>query len=163
MATTSFRALYRTRQVYHALWPRIDADDLSAAHMLMTNAQRRLFDSMPRRDRRHALEVMRRLRRDTEARDLLLAALLHDCGKGDVPVWLRILHVWAPRLGAAAGRAGAPGWRGAAYRLHHHVELSARLAQDAGCSALTVRLIGGTHTPDEARAAALLWAADDES
>jgi hypothetical protein len=80
-----------------------------------------------------------------------------------VPVWLRILHVLAPRLGEAAGREGDPGWRGAAYRLHHHVELSARLARDAGCSGLTVRLIGGRHRPEEGAAAELLWAADDES
>ena len=163
MATTSSRALYRSRQVVHALWPRIPAEDLAYAHELMTAVEARLFNAMQRRDQRHALEVMRRLRVTTDERDLLIAALLHDCGKGDVPVWLRIVHVVAPRFGRAAGKEGDKGWRGAAYRLHRHVEISARLVQEAGCSALTVRLVGGTHTADEAPFAAMLWAADDAS
>ena len=163
MATTSSRALYRSRQVYHALWPRIPADDLEYARRLMTEAEARLFKAMQRRDQRHALEVMRRLRETTETRDLLIAALLHDCGKGDVPVWLRILHVAAPQFGQTMGKRGARDWRGAAYRLHRHVEISAQLVHEAGCSALTVRLIAGTHSPDEAHLASLLYAADDAS
>lgn len=163
MATTSSRALYRSRQVYHALWPRVAAADLEAAGALLTESGRRIFAGMPRRDQRHALEVLRRLSARTDDPDLLVAGLLHDCGKGDVPVSLRILHVIAPKFGEITGREGATGWRGAAYRLHHHVERSARLANEAGCSEITVRLIGGTHTPEEAWAAELLRAADDES
>jgi hypothetical protein len=163
MATTSSRAIYRSRQVYHALWPRIAAADLEAAERVMTEAERKLFAAMPRRDQRHALEVMRRLQSRTDDRDLLVAALLHDCGKGDVPVWLRILHVVAPKLGESAGKEGASGWRGDAFRLHHHVELSARLARKAGCSERTVRLIAGTPAPADAEMAALLRAADDAS
>ncbi len=150
MATASSRAFYRSRQVFHALWPRIPADDLEYAMQLMTAAEARLFGAMERRDQRHALEVMHRLREATEERDVLIAALLHDCGKGAVPVWLRILHVVAPQFGRIAGKEGAPGWRGSAYRLQHHVEISARLVQEAGCSELTVRLVGGTHREDEA-------------
>ena len=163
MATTSSRALYRSRQVYHALWPRIAAEDLETALQLMTNAESRLFNAMQRRDQRHALEVMRRLRNSTEERDLLVAALLHDCGKGDVPVWLRVLHVAVTGFGQRTGKEGAPGWRGAAYRLHRHVEISAKMVHAAGCSELTVRLVGGTFTHDEAWKAALLRAADDAS
>lgn len=163
MAITSSRALYRTRQVIHALWPRIPEHDLRYARRLMTPQELRLFHAMEPRDQRHALEVMSRLRRVTEQRDLLVAALLHDCGKGRVPVWLRILHVAAPRFGRSAGQEDHPGWRGAAYRLHRHVEISARLVQDAGCSDLTVRLVAGTHTPAEADLARLLYEADDQS
>ena len=161
--TASSRALYRSRQVLHALWPRIDANDLEAAHRVMTAAEARLFGAMQRRDQRHALEVMRRVQAGTDKRDVLVAALLHDCGKGDVPVWLRILHVLSPRVGQVVGKAGDRGWRGAAYRLHRHVELSEELVREAGGSEVTVRLIGGRHTEDEAWMAALLWAADDAS
>jgi hypothetical protein len=147
----------------HALWPRIPSSDLDYAMQLMTDAEARLFAAMQRRDQRHAIEVMRRLRAETDHRDLLIAALLHDCGKGDVPVWLRVLHVAVPRFGRALGRDGHPGWRGAASRLHRHVEISARLVESAGCSELTVRLVAGTHREDEAPYAALLYAADDAS
>jgi hypothetical protein len=163
MAITSSRAVYRTRQVVHALWPRIASTDLESALSLMTTAERSLFEAMQRRDQRHALEVMRRLRIETEHRDLLIAALLHDCGKGAVPVWLRILHVAAPQVGRTLGRRDDAGWRGAAYRLHRHVEISARLVEAAGCSKLTVRLVAGTPTEEEAALAALLYAADDAS
>ena len=163
MAMTSSRALYRSRQVYHALWPHIDPGDLELATQLMTAEEQRLFDAMQRRDRRHALEVMRRLRAGIDERDVLVAALLHDCGKGDVPVWLRILHVAAPWFGRLAGREGSTGWRGAAYRLHRHVDISARLVREAGCSELTVRLVGGGSRPEEAWKAQLLRAADDQS
>ena len=163
MATRSSRAAYRSRQVLHALWPRIPGDDLAYARGILTEPERRLFDAMERRDQRHALEVMRRLRESTEERDVLIAALLHDCGKGAVPVWLRILHVAVPPFGRIIGKEGHPGWRGAAYRLHRHVEISAQLVGDAGSSGVTVRLIGGTHTEDEADVARLLWLADDAS
>ncbi len=163
MAIASSRALYRTRQVVHALWPRIPEDDLVYANGIMSPEERALFEAMERRDQRHALEVMRRLRAEIDDRDVLVAALLHDCGKGSVSVWLRVLHVAAPHVGRLTGKADAPGWRGAAYRLHHHVTISARLVQEAGCSDLTVRLVGGTHTEDEAHLARLLWAADDAS
>jgi hypothetical protein len=162
MATASFRPLYRSRQVFHALWPRIAADDLQFARGLMTEAERLLFEGMQVRDQRHALAVMRRLQA-TDERDLLIAALLHDCGKGDVPVWLRIAHVVAPRFGRLTGKEGARGWRGAAWRLHRHVAISAQLVQYAGCSAVTVRLVAGTHSPEEAWMAELLYAADDAS
>ena len=164
MATTSSpRALYRSRQVLHALWPRLAAEDLAFALQIMTPPEERLFNAMERRDQRHALEVMRRLRAGIEERDVLVAALLHDCGKGGVPVWLRIMNVAAPKLVQLAGRKGATGWRGAAYRLEHHVQLSTRLCEDAGCGGLTVRLVGGTATPEEAWKAELLYAADDAS
>ena len=129
----------------------------------MTGPESRLFDAMQLRDRRHALEVMRRARERTDNRDVLIAALLHDCGKGDVAVWLRILHVLAPAFGRLVGKQGARGWRGAAWRLDHHEALSVRLVQAAGCSEVTVRLVGGTHTEDESWMAEVLRAADDAS
>ncbi|HWO73908.1 MAG TPA: HD domain-containing protein, partial [Dehalococcoidia bacterium] len=83
------RGLYRSRQVFHALWPRIDAAELEAALAGLTAGQRALFLGMDRGDQRHALEVLRRLGPASTDPDLRLAALLHDCGKGRVPVWLR--------------------------------------------------------------------------
>ena len=119
---------------------------------------------METRDRRHALEVAGRITAEgIDDRDLLAAALLHDCGKGAVPVWLRIAKVLSPRLVALSAVASSAGWRGAAYRLIHHSEIGARKAEAAGVSPAVVRLIAGTVRPEEAHRLALLQAADDAS
>jgi HD domain len=157
-----FRPLYRSRQVLHALRPQIDPGDLDFAREVLSEAEAGLFFAMERRDQRHALEVATRLRRGTDDRTLLVAALLHDCGKGSVPVWLRILNVvWPAAMGLGAAESG--GWRGAAYRLRHHAELGSVKARAAGCSETTVRLIQGHVEPEEAWQHVLLKAADDAS
>lgn len=158
------RALYRTRQVAHALNPRLDDAGLEWARSFLSAGEWQLFSAMQRRDQRHALEVAGRLRaQGTDDGDLLKAALLHDCGKGDVPVWLRVAKVLNPRFVRDAGNEPSIGWRGAAYRLTHHAEIGANLARDAGAGDAVASLIRG-HVPagDEARLA-LLIAADDAS
>ena len=158
------RAAYRTRQVFHALIPRIAAEDLKAARSILSPAEERLFDAMHRRDQRHALEVAGRLRAQGVAdADLLKAALLHDCGKGEVPVWLRIAKVLSPALVRNAGTSASTGWRGAAYRLTHHPEIGAALLREAGASPATVGLVRGRVEPADEERLALLTAADDAS
>jgi hypothetical protein len=148
----------------HALRPRLDAEDLRLAHELLSEGEHNLFLTMEKRDQRHAIEVARKLRaQGIGNRELLAAALLHDCGKREVPVWLRIVYVLAPRFVQASSRQDGYGWRGAAYRLVHHVELSALAAQDADASPTTVRLVRGRPEPEEARLLSLLTAADDAS
>jgi hypothetical protein len=156
------RPLYRSRQALHALRPRIEDGELALARQTLSQAEARLFFAMERRDQRHALEVARRLCEHTDDGAVLVAALLHDCGKGRVPLWLRVLNVLSPgavRLLAAEGS----GWRGAAYRLRHHAELGAAMAREAGCGETTVRLILGHIEPEEAWQYELLVAADDAS
>ncbi len=145
-----------------ALRPQLEDSDLEFARVLLSEPEAALFFAMERRDQRHALAVALRLRQGTDDRSLLVAALLHDCGKGGVPVWLRVVNVLSP---AALSRLAAEGrgWRGAAHRLRHHVELSAAMANAAGSSAMTVRLIHGQIEPDESWRYELLLAADDTS
>jgi hypothetical protein len=148
--------------VLHALRPRFDGTALDEARTQLSSAEAALFLAMERRDQRHALEVYQRLKPRTDDTAVLAAALLHDCGKGGVPVWLRVLNVIAPWSMPALARPDE-GWRGAAYRLLHHAELGAALAHDAGSSAATVRLIRGHVEPEEAWMHALLRQADDQS
>jgi hypothetical protein len=120
---------------------------------------------MEKRDQRHAIEVVRRLqsaRPDTD-RDLLAAAFLHDCGKGRVPLWLRIVNVLAPAALSHVTLEHSRSWRGAAYRLREHARIGASLAGAAGASARTVRLIAGRPEPGEEDDFALLKAIDDAS
>ena len=158
------RAVYRSRQVYHALWPRIDTNDLAIAAGILNPATFRLFAAMEKRDQRHAIAVVQRLwAMGADDPDLLTAALLHDCGKGAAPVWLRIAKVVSPGLVRCAGSQTSVGWRGSAYRLTHHAELGAVMARAAGASAGAAALIRGEAEPRHASALALLTAADDAS
>jgi hypothetical protein len=159
----SSRALYRSRQVWHALWPHIDETELAGALLILNTAQQGLFLSMERRDQRHAIEVMSRLRVALDDHDMLVAALLHDCGKGAVPVWLRILNVVSPTVLRWLAKQETNGWRGAAYRLSAHPGIAAGLVEATGASATTVRLIACTPAPGEQWKAMLLEAADDAS
>jgi HD superfamily phosphodiesterase len=158
------RPLYRARQVWHALRPSLEPQELALVDRDLAPQLRELFYRMERRDQRHALEVAARLQKSGQANpDLIAAALLHDCGKGAVPVWLRVAKVLAPSLVRAAARDVNAGWRSAAYRLVNHAEIGSRAAEAAGASSLTVDLIRGKVGPAAAGALALLTAADDAS
>jgi HD superfamily phosphodiesterase len=158
------RPLYRSRQVFVALFPRIAAADRALVETLLSGDLLVLFGRMERRDQRHAIEVTRRLRSlGASEPDLLIAALLHDCGKGSVSVWLRVLNVLAPRVVREVSREDYPGWRGAAHRLVVHPQRGASLAAAAGASAVTVRLISGTVEATEQEMLRLLYQADDAS
>src|SRR5664280_2406238 len=116
-----------------------------------------LFDRMLVTDRRHGLDVLAELRgHGVVDRDLLVAGLLHDCGKGSR---IRLVHRVAWSLGQRYGdwvwRASAhlPTFRTGLAALRNHSARSADLAADAGCSPRTVDLIRdqGAPTDDDGR------------
>ena len=147
-----------------ALWPRVDGWELLRAREVLGERASPLFLAMEKRDQRHALEVTRRLHeRGVDDVELLQAALLHDCGKGEVPVWLRVLKVLSPGTLRRLGDERSAGWRGAAYRLREHGAIGARLAASAGVGAGAVRLIEGRILPGDESRWALLESADDAS
>lgn len=161
------RALYRSRQFFAALRPHVDGDLQADAFRLLSEPERRLFESMTLRDRQHCLEVYARLREQGhDDRDLLAAALLHDVGKGQVALWHRVAYVLlqasAPGL---LQRLASPdqgrGWRPALHRCLHHPELGAELARQAGSSSQVIALIRAAEydAPDERLLA--LQSADD--
>jgi hypothetical protein len=161
------RARYRSRQFFDSLRPRVDAGLQAESFDLLSPAQRELFLTMTPRDREHCLAVYDRLRREgRDERDLLVAGLLHDAGKGRVALWHRVAYVLLS--------AGAPGllrrlvepgdgasWRQALYRCLHHPRLGAERAREAGCSAGTVALICDDATGAPAEQLLALHTADD--
>ena len=158
------RPLYRSRQFFSSLRPRVDPALRDEAFALLSEPLRRLFSSMTPRDQQHGLAVYRRLRAAGESdADLLIAALLHDCGKGEVRLWHRVAFVLlqgaAPvRLRRTASPGDGAGVRATLYRCLHHEALGAQLARAAGCSERTAALIRGD---GDARSLAALHAADD--
>jgi hypothetical protein len=126
--------------------------------------QLRLFDWMHTADRRHGLDVVACLRTDgVEDADLLMAALLHDSGKGPR---VRLVHRVAWSLGQKYGEgiwslsSHMPTFRTGLGRLRDHAARSADLAREAGCTARTVELIRNEETPAD-DAGRLLLAADE--
>ena len=161
------RAVYRSRQFFGALRPRIDAGLRAEALGPLREPERQLFEAMTRRDQQHCLEVYRRLRaQGHDDHDLLTAALLHDVGKGRVALWHRVAYVLleagAPGLLARLAAPGeGRGWRQALYRCRHHPKLGAELARRAGSSASVAALIGAEEVAADGGRLAALQAADD--
>lgn len=134
----------KIRQAGRHLVARVSPAERTGLAAWLTAPQLALFDSMDVSDRRHGLDVVRWLRRDgIEDRDVLVAGLLHDAGKGHTGFLPRVVHALAqaygPGVRTAAGRvprAAAP-----LRRLEVHAERSAELAAEAGCSERTIELI----------------------
>lgn len=161
------RAWHRVRQFFGALRPRVQDAERAVAYRWLTPAEQALFETMTLRDQQHGIVVWRRVRAAAgdEDRDLLAAALLHDCGKGDVRLWHRVAHVLmhagaAGLAGRVASRDGA-GWRRALWRLRYHPDIGADMAQRAGSSAEVVRLIREQDAHHADARLAALQAADD--
>ncbi|MBI2763489.1 MAG: hypothetical protein HYX54_07055 [Chloroflexi bacterium] len=116
----------------------------------LTPAQLVVFDRMQVADRRHGLDVVAALRAEGIGEtDVLMAGLLHDAGKGSTGVLARIVHSLGQAYGTSIPRlvGHLPGMADALSRLAEHPELSARLAEAAGCSARTVELIRWQEDP----------------
>jgi hypothetical protein len=165
---TDSRPMHRVTQFVTHLRAHVGPDEADLARRLLPASAWELFDAMPVADRRHGLDVVARLvdaGRDDP--DLLVAALLHDAGKGHA---LRLPHrvagvvleALAPRrLAAMAERQPTPAnpW----YVYLHHAELSAAAAESAGASRRSVAFIRGQAAEADASLARALHEADEAS
>jgi hypothetical protein len=157
----------KARRLGRHLVARVGPGERAALAGWLTPAQLALFDSMPVADRRHGLDVLERLRAlGSDDRDLLLAGLFHDAGKGgSIRLWHRVAWSLGERLGRWAHRVAGrlPGGGDAMARLRNHAERSAALTLAAGCGPRVAGLIRGDVPTADAAAAALLHAADEAS
>lgn len=152
MSQTSFWAS-KTRQFKGHLRAKVRPQERAVLAAWTTPAQRRLFDTMHVADQRHGLDVVASLRADgIRDRDVLLAGLLHDAGKGDTSVWPRVVYSLGQRYGPTIPRVAGrwPGMDATLVRLRDHAESSARLAAGVGCSPRTVELIRYQDDPRDA-------------
>ena len=159
------RPVHRVRQFFGALRPRVTVRDRVEAYVLLTPPQQRLFETMTLRDQQHGIIVMRRVRTEAgEDARLLAAALLHDCGKGDVSLWHRVAYVllggWPSMRERVASRHGVA-WRQAIWRLVHHASIGASLVAHTGADPEIVRMIREQDRSGGDTRLAILQAADD--
>ncbi len=135
------RARYRVRQFTRGLRPRLEAGEIAEARGRLTPAEFRLFLHAQARDRRHSMDLYRRLQREGASDAMLVAALLHDVGKGQIATWHRVLFVMlGPLAGALAGQSG-PRWRRALWRLRHHARLSAEMLRRIDTSPRVIEIV----------------------
>ena len=153
--------LRRTGTYVRARVPAAERDELAG---WLSPEALELFDRMHIADRRHGLDVVAYLRAAGAADpDLLVAGLLHDCGKGPR---VRLVHRVAWSLGQRYGEwvwrssSRLPTFRYGLDRLRHHAQRSAELAAEAGCSRRAVELIRSQENPTD-EAGELLLAADE--
>ena len=161
--------MHRVGQFVSHLTARVTPDEEATAHHILPGTAWRLFDGMPVADRRHGLDVVRRLlERDIDDRELLAAALLHDAAKGRrLGLWHRVSGVvlarLAPRLLAWLASSGPESGGHAWWIFLHHAQLSAEAAREAGLSERAAGFIGGAVAAGDENLAAALHAADEAS
>ncbi len=145
------RARYRGRQFFRGLRPSLAPTEIALARSMLTPAEFSLFLHAEARDRRHSMDLLLLLSREGEASGdppeeaLLIAALLHDVGKGRMAVWHRVafvlLNAVSPRLSIALETSEGPEWRRSLWRLRHHARLGAELLEAAGSDPRVVEIV----------------------
>ena len=161
-------ALYRSRQFFRSVGASLSAEDRAEVAQRLNAEQQRLFYAMTARDQRHCLDVFHALQRDGhDDPDLLLAALLHDVGKGPVRLWHRVAYVLiralSPRLLRRLASESGSGWRQALASFSDHSRRGAVLVEATGAPEAVVALVrlhSGDEMADDPRVA-LLRAADE--
>ena len=153
----------KIRRFIRYFFGRVSDEERGHVRVWLSDWLRKLFEWMHRADQRHGLDVVAALRADRQTDpDLLLAGLLHDCGKGrGLHVWHRVGWSLSERYGPRMERVmlRLPGFKRAFAVIAAHAARSAELALDAGCSALTADLIRHQSEPvDDVLGRALLIA-----
>jgi hypothetical protein len=154
----------KVRQTGAHLRARVDPTERAALASWLNPAELALFDRMHVADRRHGLDVVRSLRADgVGERDVLVAGLLHDAGKGATGIIPRVVHSLGQAYGGwvvAVARL-VPGIAAPLERLRVHAETSAELARAAGCADRTVELIRWQDAPRDPEYGERLRLADE--
>jgi hypothetical protein len=160
--------MHRVTQFVSHITARVRPEEAALARRLLPGSTWDLFQVMPVADQRHGLDVVTRLlEAGRDDPDVLVAALLHDAGKGGaLRLWHRVggvlLQAFMPRrLAAIAARDAsvANPW----YVFLHHAELSAVAAEAAGASHRSVAFIRGQAAEPDAPLARALAEADEAS
>jgi hypothetical protein len=162
--------IHRVTQAFTHLTARVDEAERAFARNVLPRRAFTLWESLPVADRRHGLDVARRLMGlGVDDNELIAAALLHDAAKGHgMRLWYRasgvLLEALAPRLLAHLASPEASSWR-YPFHLHlHHAAMSADAALTAGCTSRVAAFIRGRPaTEPDARLLAYLRAADEAS
>jgi len=135
------RARYRTRQFTRGLRPHLSAHEIAEARARLSVTEFALFLNAQPRDRRHSMDLYHLLQRDGASDEMLVAALVHDVGKGQIATWHRVAFVALGPLGGLVASPQGARWRRALWRLQQHAEMGAEMLRRAGSSARVVQIV----------------------
>ena len=151
------RVLYRSRQFFRGLRPSLQPVEIALARTILSPAEFSLFLHAEARDRRHSMDLLSLLTREAEAEGsppgeaLLVAALLHDIGKGRMATWHRIafvvLNAVNPGLASLCESSSGAEWRRSLWRLRHHARLGADILAGAGTDARVAEIVRAHTSP----------------
>ncbi len=164
------RPLYRARQLGWALRPKVSDEERAEAREMLGERLFPLFEGMDGADQRHCIDVCKAARSaGCGDRDVLTAALIHDCGKspsaedGRIRLWHRIAYVALGVVGRGLLRRLSLRPGGLRLLLTHG-ERGLELAAASGASPDVLALMRGMEDGDAGDARVrLLRAADDEA
>lgn len=145
--------IYRIRQFWQALLPKISSQELQWAFDILPAPTIPLFLGQSLTEQRHALDVTLDLwSAELNNHNLLIAALLHDCGKSKNPlkVWERIYIVLlqrAPRKTWDFLLGSYPFLSSPLRTAQDHPKWGAELALNYGLDVEIVELIQHHHFP----------------
>lgn len=146
--------LYRVRQVLKALYPQITPEEIAWAAEILPPQGLALFQAQPQPEQRHGLDVALDLAaQGIQDHNLLMAALLHDCGKIKYPLalWERIFIVLLQKISPYQRETllrKFPSLQKAWQIAEKHPEWGAELASQGELNPLVVDLIRNHHTPN---------------
>ncbi|MDQ3327253.1 MAG: HD domain-containing protein [Chloroflexota bacterium] len=138
---------YRLSQLCWSLSARLSESDREWVDQTLHPGERPFFYRMPRRDQVHSVRVARVVRERGGSKQLVRAALLHDCGKTIPPHGVPLLYRGGVvLLGAVSttllhrlARPWGPLWP--VYLSVHHPALGARELTDARVESAVVELV----------------------
>lgn len=143
-----FRIFYRIRQFRLALTAAPSAEDLELADMYLSPPLMALFMQMAKSEQAHSCTILRQLLEDGgDLNDLFVAALLHDVGKSRYPLslWERVAVVlgktFAHNFTGKWSQGEPRGWKRPFIVASNHAEWGAEMAQAAGASPLSAKII----------------------
>ena len=87
--------MYIIRKAIEYFFPVIPEELCTEAMSFLNDKERKIFAEMTKYDKKHSLEVYKKVRENDILKNEVLyikLALLHDCGKGSANVAIRVLH-----------------------------------------------------------------------
>lgn len=157
--------IYRIHQFCQALMPKIGSEELQWTLDILPSPAIQLFLKQSSAEQRHALDVALDLWSGSRNRNLIIAALLHDCGKSKNPLNLLariyiVLLQRAPRKIWDFLLRSYPFFSSPLRTAQEHPAWGAELALELGLDAEIVELILNHHSP-KTQNGRLLYEADN--
>lgn len=165
--------IYRVLQFAHAIFPNLNPKDIEWALKYLTPAASVLFLQQSLPEQRHAIDVTKSILKAKhplsmdDFKNLVIAALLHDCGKSvlSIRLWQRVFIVLIQKIPKSLRSRIESGHSIFAYPLKietRHALWGGYLAEDAGLNLVICQLIREHHNP-KTKLGFLLKQADNQN